>query len=59
MLHIMEREIGARAGLTRETVSRELRKLKDEALISVSKQGIVLHDSVKLQHKLVQDDSVA
>jgi CRP-like cAMP-binding protein len=54
-LTINEREIGARAGLTRETVSRELRDLKAAKLISVTGKGIVIHDIKELRHKIGHD----
>jgi CRP-like cAMP-binding protein len=43
-IDISETEIGARAGLSRETVSRELRELKKQGLLNVNRQGILLKD---------------
>ena len=54
LLNIHEREIGARAGLTRETVSRELRTLKAEKLLSVTAEGIIIRDTDALEVKLGQ-----
>jgi CRP-like cAMP-binding protein len=45
---LSESEIGAHAGLARETVSRELRKLKNEGLISVIKNEIWVNDVKRL-----------
>jgi CRP/FNR family cyclic AMP-dependent transcriptional regulator len=47
-LEINESDIGARAGLARETVSREMSKLKDEGLISVIKNEIHINDLERL-----------
>jgi CRP/FNR family cyclic AMP-dependent transcriptional regulator len=46
---ISEGEIGARSGLSRETVSREIRKFKASDLISISNRGIVLRSANKLE----------
>lgn len=45
---LTESDIGAHAGLARETVSREIRKLKDEGLISVIKHEIWVADIERL-----------
>jgi CRP-like cAMP-binding protein len=49
LLSISEGEIGARAGLSRETVSRELRKFKASGLVTISSRGILLQDVQKLE----------
>ncbi len=41
---VSESDIGAHAGLARETVSREIHKLKDEGLISIIKKEIWVND---------------
>lgn len=43
-LHVTESDIGAHAGLARETVSREIHKLKEEGLISIVKKEIWIND---------------
>jgi CRP-like cAMP-binding protein len=43
-----ESDIAARAGLARETVSREINKLKDEGLISIIKNDIFVNDIAQL-----------
>lgn len=48
MLAINESDIAAHAGLARETVSRELKALKGEGLVSIIKPGILLNDPEKL-----------
>lgn len=55
VITISESEIGARAGLSRETVSRGLNELKKMDLISVGRQGIVLRDLDALERKLGPD----
>lgn len=51
-LAINERNLGARAGLSRETVNRELSKLKNEQLITVQPKYIVLEDLSALEKKI-------
>jgi len=43
-LAINESELAARSGLSRETVSREVHKLKEAGLLDVSRKGIVLQN---------------
>jgi CRP-like cAMP-binding protein len=43
-ISLTESDIGAHAGLARETVSREIHKLKEEGLISVIKNEIWVND---------------
>lgn len=45
---LTESDIGAHAGLARETVSREIHKLKDEGLISLIKKEIWINDLDRL-----------
>lgn len=54
-LAISEKDLGARAGLSRETVSRELHKLKDERLITTSPRKIHILSVTKLKKKLGQE----
>lgn len=53
-LDVNEKDLGARAGLSRETVSREMNKLKSENLIAVRSSGILLKDVAALEKKLGQ-----
>lgn len=55
LITMNESEIGARAGLSRETVSREIRELKKLNLIAVSRRGILLTDINALEKKLGHD----
>lgn len=52
IVKISEAELGARAGLSRETVSRELHELKKLNLISITRLGIVLNDLDALEKRL-------
>lgn len=54
VLPLHEKDFGARAGLSRETVSREVSKLKSAGLLSTTGKGIVLEDIEKLESTLVQ-----
>ncbi|HSX01454.1 MAG TPA: Crp/Fnr family transcriptional regulator [Candidatus Saccharimonas sp.] len=47
-ISLTESDIGTHAGLARETVSREIRKLKSEGLISVIKNEIWINDIEQL-----------
>jgi CRP/FNR family transcriptional regulator len=51
-LSASEIDMGARAGLSRETVSREIRKLKDQGLVEIVRDGIKLPDLAKLEKAL-------
>ena len=49
-----ESDLGARAGLSRETVSREMNKLVNENLVKVTRGRIIVDDIGKLEIKLGQ-----
>jgi CRP/FNR family transcriptional regulator, anaerobic regulatory protein len=51
LIKLRQTALADRSGLARETVSRELRKLEQENLISRSKQGLVI-DIKNLEHRL-------
>lgn len=48
-LHMTESELASRAGLTRETVSRELRKLAKEDFVSIKQGSITVPDIGQLE----------
>lgn len=52
ILTITEKDIGARAGLSRETVSREINKLKREKLVGVDHNNISILDMAELEWRL-------
>jgi CRP-like cAMP-binding protein len=52
---ISETELATHAGLTRETVSRELKRLKNKKLIQLSRNSICLPDINKLEDELSGD----
>jgi CRP-like cAMP-binding protein len=52
LININETELGARAGLSRETVSRELHQLKNQKLIGVSRRGITLKNIESIESEL-------
>lgn len=51
LLTASETDLAARTGLSRETINREIHKLKKLGLVNVSKNGIVVPSSEKLQAK--------
>lgn len=51
-LSLNEGDLAARSGLLRETISREMRKLKDQKLVAVSSKGIVVNDMEALERAL-------
>ncbi len=50
-----ESDLAARTGLSRETINREIHKLKEMGLVKVSKQGINVPSSEKLQAKFTKN----
>lgn len=48
-----ETDLAARAGLSRETVSREMKKLEKDDLVSIESGKIIVKDFAKLEEKLV------
>lgn len=52
VLPLKEYELGMFCGLTKETVSREFKKLKAKQLVSVNSNGIVVHDLKALSAEL-------
>jgi CRP-like cAMP-binding protein len=54
-LTVNETDLGARAGLSRETVSREIQKLKADGLIKVSNKQILVPNLERLETTLGQD----
>lgn len=55
LVSLNESDIGARAGLSRETVSREMQKLKTDGLIVVSNKHVTVPDLDKLEASLGKD----
>lgn len=51
-LAVSEIDLAARSGLSRETVSREMKKMKQDGLVSVSPKGIVVTDMQAIEKKL-------
>lgn len=49
-----ETDIGARAGLSRETVSREMSKLEKEGLLTFRAGKVMLHDFAAFEQKLTK-----
>ena len=52
VIDMSESELGARSGLARETVSREIKSLKKLSLIDINRQGIIIKDINALENKL-------
>lgn len=50
LLSASESDLAARTGLSRETVSREMQKLKEQKLVQVDHRGIVVKDLTALEH---------
>lgn len=47
-----ELDFAARSGLSRETVSREMKKLKDLGWVKLTKEGIIIRDTAQLERAL-------
>lgn len=52
---IHEKELGARAGLSRETVSREINKLKADGLLELIKDGVIVRDVKELEKRAKEE----
>lgn len=50
---ISEKDLGTQTGLTRETVSREMKVLKDKGLVALSKNILVIKDIKVLEAELL------
>lgn len=51
-LAMTESDLANYVGMSRETTSRELHKLKEEQLVSFEKKKLTIHDITKLEQKL-------
>lgn len=51
-LKLTEQELASQIGITRETISRELHKLKAKDLINFQKQTLIIKDLSKLEEEL-------
>lgn len=54
MQGVSESDLASRSGLSRETVNRELAKLKSQDLISVSSSGITIKNIAELERSMVE-----
>jgi CRP-like cAMP-binding protein len=52
-LHVSEKELATQAGMTRETVSREMKILKEKGLVTFSKNILQVHDLLRLEQELL------
>lgn len=55
LLAIHEKDLGIRAAISRETVSREMNKLKSEGVIEMSSKGILIKNLEAFKAKLDQE----
>lgn len=55
IITLSEGDLGARAGLSRETVNREIHKLKSEGLLDIRQRQIVVNSLPKLQESLTKE----
>ena len=53
-IKISEVDLAAQSGLTRETISREMKVLKDKGLVTLSKHMLVIQDLHSLEEELVE-----
>lgn len=52
LLKSNELDFAARSGLSRETISREMKKLKDSGYVTLTKTGITIHDISELEYAI-------
>ena len=50
---ITEKDLAAQSGITRETVSREIQKLKEKGLLNFQKSILTIYDLQKLEKELI------
>ncbi len=55
LLEVSEKDLAAQSGMTRETVSREMKVLKDKNLIAVQKNKLYITDLQKMEHELLDE----
>lgn len=55
LTEINERAIASRCGLTRETVNREIRKLKNANILTVNRGSIAIHDMEGLEKRVYKN----
>ena len=51
-LKVTEKELASLSGITRETVSREIHKLKNKGLLNYNKSTLVINDLSKLEEEI-------
>lgn len=56
-LHVSEKELAAQAGMTRETVSREMKILKEKGLVTFAKNTLLIYHLERLEEELGSFDS--
>jgi len=52
LININETDVASRAGLSRETVSREIQKLRKDNLLRPAQKGILINDLDQFEKKL-------
>lgn len=50
---ITEKDLAAQSGITRETVSREMQKLKEKGLLNFQKSTLTIYDLQRLEKELI------
>jgi CRP/FNR family transcriptional regulator len=55
-ISISEKDLAALSGMTRETVSREIKVLKDNGLVTFEKNNLLIKDVKKLEEELEKED---
>lgn len=53
-VHVTEKDLAAESGMTRETVSREMKVLKDKKLVSFSKNSLIIKNIQYLEEELIE-----
>src|SRR3989344_4021843 len=54
-LKLTEKDLASQTGIARETVSRELTKLKDKGLISFESNTLIVNNLLELESELITD----
>lgn len=51
-LHLSEKDLAAQTGLTRETINREIKKLKEKKIVSLQRDQLIITDLALLELEL-------
>jgi CRP/FNR family cyclic AMP-dependent transcriptional regulator len=51
-LHLTQRELASLIGVSRETINKELKILREKGIVSTARNAITIHDLERLKHRI-------